>query len=33
MIRRTGRDPATIPGAMDESPKFVDAASLSSQPF
>lgn len=33
VIRSTGRDPATIPGAMDESPKFVDAASLSSQPF
>jgi hypothetical protein len=33
MIRSTGCNPATIPGAMDESPKFVDAASLSSQPF
>lgn len=33
VIRSTGRDPATIPDAMDESPKFVDAASISSQPF
>ena len=33
VIRSTGRDPAAIPGAMDESPKFVDAASASSQPF
>ncbi len=33
VILSTGRDPATIPDAMDESPKFVDAASTSSRPF
>ena len=33
VIRSTGRDPAAIAGAMDDRPKFVDAASLSSQPF
>lgn len=33
VIRSTGRDPATIPNAMDESPKFVDAASTTSRPF
>jgi crotonobetainyl-CoA:carnitine CoA-transferase CaiB-like acyl-CoA transferase len=33
IIRRTGRDPATIPGAMDESPKFVDVAAQTSRPF
>lgn len=33
IIRRTGRDPATIPGAMDASPKFVDVAAQTSRPF
>ncbi len=33
VIRSTGRDPATIPDAMDECPKFVDAASTMSRPF
>lgn len=32
-IQRTGRDPATIPGATDESPKFVDVAVQVSRPF
>jgi hypothetical protein len=33
VIRRTGRNPATIPGAMDESPKFIDIAAQTSRPF
>jgi crotonobetainyl-CoA:carnitine CoA-transferase CaiB-like acyl-CoA transferase len=32
-IRSTGRDPATIPGATDDSPKFVDSATQISRPF
>ena len=33
MIRRTGRNPATIPGAMDDRPKFVDIGADTSRPF
>lgn len=32
-IRQTGRNPADIPGATDESPKFVDVAAQISRPF
>jgi crotonobetainyl-CoA:carnitine CoA-transferase CaiB-like acyl-CoA transferase len=32
-IRSTGRDPAAIPGATDDSPKFVDSATQISRPF
>jgi crotonobetainyl-CoA:carnitine CoA-transferase CaiB-like acyl-CoA transferase len=32
-IRRTGRDPASIPGATDETPKFLDTAAQTSRPF
>lgn len=32
-IRRTGRDPASIPGATDESPKFIEVAAQISRPF
>jgi crotonobetainyl-CoA:carnitine CoA-transferase CaiB-like acyl-CoA transferase len=33
IIRHTGRDPATIPGATDERPKFIDIAAQISRPF
>lgn len=32
-IRQSGRDPATIPGAMDTAPKFVDLAAQIARPF
>ena len=33
VLRSTGRNPAEIAGAIEDRPKFVDAAALSSQPF
>ena len=33
IIRSTGRDPATIPGATETEPRFVDVAAQTSRPF